>query len=264
MSLNASLTEAQHWAGTPMPGDVTVRVVDSIQPLELRNVCYGVNGRTLLRDISLVLAPGRSTIVLGPNGAGKSLLLRLCHGLIQPTSGTVEWKGHGSAHARQRQAMVFQRPVLLRRSVAANIAYALGLRGIERSERIARVRQALDMTGLTTLAGRGAQVLSGGEQQRVALARAWALQPEVLFLDEPTANLDPAATRTVEEVIGVFRNAGTKIVMTTHHLGQARRLADEVVFLNNGRLLEHRPAGEFFERPHSEDARAFLRGELLW
>lgn len=264
MSLNASLTEAQRWAAMPMLDDVVVRVRDSIQPLELRDVCYAVNGRTLLHHISLVLAPGRSTIVLGPNGAGKSLLLRLCHGLLQPTSGTIEWKGQGSAHARQRQAMVFQRPVLLRRSVASNIAYALTLRRIKRNERIARMRQALEMTGLTALADRRVGVLSGGEQQRVALARAWALQPEVLFLDEPTANLDPAATRAVEEVIGLFRNAGTKILMTTHDLGQARRLAEEVVFLNHGRLLEHSPAGEFFERPHSEDARAFLRGELLW
>lgn len=236
----------------------------SIQPLALRSVSYAAGGRLLLRGIDLVFAPGERTIVLGPNGAGKSLLLRLCHGLISPTIGTVEWCGSAAAQARERQAMVFQRPVLLRRSVRANIGYALSLRGMPRAQRLAREEQALRMVGLTAHANRPAHALSGGEQQRVALARAWALHPEVLFLDEPTANLDPAATRAVEEIIDTFRNAGTKIVMTTHDLGQARRLADEVIFLHHGEVLEQRPAREFFDEPGSTAARDFLRGELLW
>lgn len=160
--------------------------------------------------------------------------------------------------------MVFQRPVLLRRSVAANIAYALRLHGVARTERANWIRQALEMAGLASLADRNAWVLSGGEQQRLALARAWALRPEVLFLDEPTANLDPAAARAVEEIITLFRGSGTKIVMTTHDLGQARRLADEVLFLHHGRLLERRPTMEFFEQPQTSEAQAFIRGELLW
>jgi tungstate transport system ATP-binding protein len=160
--------------------------------------------------------------------------------------------------------MVFQRPVLLRRSVAANIDYPLRLRGISKQQRDARIEQALHLTGLSPLRKRYARVLSGGEQQRLALARAWAVEPEVLFLDEPTANLDPAATRAVEDIIARFRDEGMKIVMTTHDLGQAKRLADEVLFLNHGRLLERSDALSFFNEPKHSDARAFVRGELLW
>jgi tungstate transport system ATP-binding protein len=218
----------------------------------------------LLCDISFTLTPGPCTVVLGPNGAGKSLLLRLCHGLIEPSLGNIHWQGPEASQAAGRQAMVFQRPVLLRRSVAANIAYALKLRGVPKGERTARVRQVLEMTGLMPLSGRFARVLSGGEQQRLALARAWATQPEVLFLDEPTANLDPAATRMIEDIIKVFRDAGTKIVMTTHDLAQARRLADEVLFLHHGRLIESSPASRFFDQPVTPEARAYIRGELLW
>ncbi|MEZ5445843.1 MAG: ATP-binding cassette domain-containing protein [Gammaproteobacteria bacterium] len=236
----------------------------SIQPLVLRDVCLNAGGRVLLDRISLTLTAGARTVVLGPNGAGKSLLLRICHGLIPPSSGTVEWMGPGASEARARQAMVFQRPMLLRRSVIANVDYALAVRRLPRALRTSRAREALEMTGLAPLAERPAGVLSGGEQQRVALARAWALNPEVLFLDEPTANLDPAATRAVEEAIAGIARAGTKIVMTTHDLGQARRLAEEIVFLHNGRLLEQRSAADFFAGPENEAARAFLRGELLW
>jgi tungstate transport system ATP-binding protein len=244
------------------PGDVLT--ADTILPLRLEAVCYAPRGWPLLDTVSLVLGAEKSTVVLGPNGAGKSLLLRLCHGLITPSSGHLRWEGPNAAQAHRRQAMVFQRPVLLRRSVAANIAYALQLRGVVRPERARQVQQALAMAGLEQLAERNARVLSGGEQQRLALARAWALQPEVLFLDEPTANLDPAAIRAVEEVITLFRGSGTKIVMTTHDLGQARRLADEVLFLHHGRLLERNPVAEFFERPQTREATAYIRGELLW
>jgi tungstate transport system ATP-binding protein len=160
--------------------------------------------------------------------------------------------------------MVFQRPVLLRRSALANIRYALALRGVDGSERRARAEAALARFGLAGLARRPARVLSGGEQQRLALARAWAIRPEILFLDEPTAALDPAATRAVEEAIAAFDEAGTKIVMTTHDLAQARRLADEVLFLVRGRLVEMGPAAGFFAAPKSAEGRAFIAGELLW
>lgn len=237
---------------------------DSILPLRLEEVCYAAGGQNLLQNLSFSIEAGTSTVILGPNGAGKSLLLRLCHGLLQPSAGRILWLGPGAARAAHRQAMVFQRPVLLRRSAAANIAYALRIHGLTLSERKNRVQQALEMAGLTPLANRYARVLSGGEQQRLALARAWALQPEVLFLDEPTANLDPAATRTVEEIIQAFHASGTKIVMTTHDLGQARRLADEVLFLHYGQLIEQSPAEQFFDRPATREAIAFIRGELLW
>jgi len=236
----------------------------SIQPLQLRDVSLVSSGRILLDRVNLILNSDVRTVVLGPNGAGKSLLLRLCHGLMAPSSGQIEWLGPGAKDARVRQAMVFQRPVLLRRSVLANIDYALAIRRLPHAQRAARAKAALELTGLIPLARRQATVLSGGEQQRVALARAWALDPEVLFLDEPTANLDPAAKRAVEDAIDGIASAGTKIVMTTHDLGQARRLADEIVFLHHGRVLEQKPATEFFSGPESEDARAFLGGDLLW
>jgi tungstate transport system ATP-binding protein len=232
--------------------------------LQLSWVGYTKGGQQLLHDITFSLEAGRNTIVLGPNGAGKSLLLRLCHGLIQPSSGILRWCGPAAAETEQRQAMVFQRPVLLRRSVAANIEYPLSLRRMPRQLRAERVQQALEISGLESLASRFARVLSTGEQQRLALARAWAVHPEVLFLDEPTASLDPAATRAVEELIQKFRAAGVKVVMTTHNLGQARRLADEILFLHHGQLLEQGPADAFFKHPASRDAQAFLKDQLLW
>jgi tungstate transport system ATP-binding protein len=218
----------------------------------------------ILEDLSLRIEAGPRTVVLGPNGAGKTLTLRLCHGLLEPSGGSVRWTGASTGDVRLRQAMVFQRPVLLRRSVAGNIAYALGLRGLSRAERRSRVERALHDTGLTPLAQRPARTLSVGEQQRVALARAWALQPDVLFLDEPTSSLDPGATGAVETAVRAIASSGTKIVMTTHDLGQARRIADEVIFLHRGRATEHTPAEEFFEAPRSPEARAFLKGELFW
>ncbi len=244
-----------------------MRAEPPLLPLLLEGVTYAVAGRTLIDRISLTIEAGPRTVILGPNGAGKSLLLRLCHGLIPPSAGRIAWLGGGAAvegTVRQRQAMVFQRPVLLRRSAGANVDYALGVRGLARAVRRDRVAEALDRVGLAALAGRPARILSGGEQQRLALARAWALRPEILFLDEPTASLDPAATRAVEQIIDAFHAAGTKIVMTTHDLGQARRLADEIVFLHRGRIAEHGRAAAFFDHPASPAARAFLTGNLLW
>ncbi len=235
-----------------------------ILPLRVEGLTYHAGGSVLVEGLDFALEAGPLTIILGPNGAGKSLTLRMCHGLLQPTAGRVLWRGeepsNGTLHD---QAMVFQRPVLLRRSVIGNITYALGLRGISRSQRIARATKALEKTGLSSLSLRAARRLSTGEQQRLALARAWALAPQILFLDEPTANLDPAATRQIEDTIQAMHLAGTKIVMTTHDIAQARRLADEVLFLHHGRLLERSVAEEFFNGPSSEEAAAFLAGELL-
>lgn len=239
----------------------------SILPLRLDGVSYRAGGRTLVDHVSLRFSAGTRTVVLGPNGAGKSLLLRLCHGLIPPSAGHVVWEGASPAAPggrRPRHAMVFQRPVMLRRSAAGNIDYALKLHGHGRGERCVRVAQALARAGLDACALRPARLLSGGEQQRLALARAWAVAPEVLFLDEPTASLDPSAVRAVETLVKAIAADGTKIIMTTHDLGQARRLADEVVFLCQGRILEHAPAERFFQAPQSREARAFLDGNLLW
>jgi tungstate transport system ATP-binding protein len=209
--------------------------------------------------VSLDIEAGPSTIILGANGAGQSVLMRLMHGLLQPTSGRVAWRVEGD---RRHQAMVFQRPVMLRRSALANVVYPLRFAGVANATKVAM--DALDEVGLAHMANRPARVLSGGEQQRLALARAWALHPEVLFLDEPTANLDPGATREIETVIRAFDAAGTKIVMSTHSLGQARRLGDEVIFLHQGRVAERSPIERFFPRPASPEAAAFVKGELPW
>jgi len=240
-----------------------MRAPDSILPLRTERLCFAAGGLDILRDVSLTIEAGGPTIVIGPNGAGKSVLLRLLHGLLAPTAGRVAWSGSAGEVAR-RQAMVFQRPVLLRRSVLANAVYPLTLAGVPRDAREARARDSLRLVGLAELADRPARRLSGGEQQRLALARAAALHPEVLFLDEPCASLDPAATRAVEEIVAALSARGTKIVMTTQDLGQARRLADDVVFVHRGRVIERASAGTFFAAPATPEAVAFLTGELLW
>jgi tungstate transport system ATP-binding protein len=233
-------------------------------PLVLDEVCFEAAGLYRIDHISCELEAQPYTLVLGPNGAGKSLLLRLCHGLIQASNGSIRWHGMDVHAARRYQAMVFQRPILLRRSVAANISYALRIRGMPRRQRQTVVHEALQEAGLWDLAGRSARLLSGGEQQRLALARARVLKPQVLLLDEPSASLDPAATQAVETLLEQISKSGTKIIMTTHDLGQARRLGDEVLFLHRGQLLEHGPAAEFFSRPQSKEAAAFLEGRLVW
>jgi tungstate transport system ATP-binding protein len=228
-----------------------------ILPLRLENVVYAAAGQAIIDGVTLEIGAGPSTIILGANGAGKSVLMRLMHGLLAPSSGSVVWN---AADARRRQAMVFQRPIMLRRSAHANVVYALKLAGQQAS----LATEALEEVGLAHLAQRPARVLSGGEQQRLALARAWALHPEVLFLDEPTANLDPSATREIETIIKAFDAAGTKIVMATHNLGQARRLADEVIYLHRGRVIERAPVDKFFAQPATAEAAAFIKGELPW
>lgn len=245
-------------SGDPM------RAPRSLLPLRLEGVVFAVAGRRIVDGVSLTLESASRTVIVGPNGAGKSVLLRLCHGLLQPTSGTIVWNAPELPGEARRQAMVFQRPVLLRRSALANIAYALGVARVPAVRRDERAREALRKVGLDALATHPARVLSGGEQQRVALARAWALNPEVLFLDEPTANLDPGATHEIERIVDAMHAAGTKIVMVTHNLGQARRLGDEILFLHQGRVVERAPADRFFKRPASAEAAQFLEGELPW
>jgi tungstate transport system ATP-binding protein len=232
----------------------------AILPLSVRGLHFTVADHAVIHNVSLDLAAGSRTVVLGPNGAGKSVLMRLLHGLLTPTRGEIRWS---AADVRAKQAMVFQRPVMLRRSALANVRFAVDVAGGNGRAGSLAV-EALERVGLKHLAHRPARVLSGGEQQRLALARAWALNPEVLFLDEPTASLDPAATRAIEDVIAAMHAAGTTIVMTTHDIGQAKRLATDVLFLHHGKLMEVTPAAEFFQQPRSAEAAAFIRGELLW
>ena len=233
-------------------------------PLLLEDVSFVAGGRVIIDRVSCELEAGPRTVILGPNGSGKSVLMRLCHGLLTPTSGRIVWRGNVDRGRPRAQAMVFQRPVMLRRSALANVTYGLELAGVPRTKREQRARDVLAAVGLDAVAGRPARVLSGGEQQRLALARAWALGPEVLFLDEPTANLDPGATREVERIVGEIHASGTKIVMTTHNLGQARRLADDILFMSGGRLADRAPAERFFAQPSTGETAAFIKGELPW
>ena len=235
-----------------------------ILPLRLEGLSYGAAGREIIAPLTLDLEAGPSTVILGANGAGKSVLMRLMHGLLQPSSGRIVWAENNPGRIRRQQAMVFQRPVMLRRSARENVLFALRAADVPAAECGPRADDALREVGLTHLAANPARVLSGGEQQRLALARAWALHPEVLFLDEPTASLDPAATREIETVIRAFDASGTKIVMATHNLAQATRLGDEVLFLHQGRLVERAPTETFFKRPASSEAAAFIKGELPW
>ena len=230
-------------------------------PIVATGADYARGGTVILADIDLTIGRGERTFILGANGSGKSTLLRLLHGLLAPTSGSITW--NGSVTRPPAQAMVFQRPVLLRRCAAANIRHALDLANIRGAAAERRIRDALAAVGLLPLAARPARVLSVGEQQRLALARAWALEPEVLFLDEPTASLDPAATRAVEQIVRGIHARGTTIVMTTHNLAQAKRLAAEVIFLSAGRIAERTPAAAFFHAPASAAAREFIEGERL-
>lgn len=235
----------------------------SILPLKIKDVWFrGREGIPLIKELSIELTAGPRTVIVGPNGAGKSLFLRLCHGLIKPSEGLIRWSE--PIDARCAQAMVFQRPVMLRRTVRANIEYALSLHHIDKSQRADIIQEVLRKTGLSRSIDAQARLLSFGEQQRLAIARAWALKPQILFLDEPTASLDPSATHQIEELIQAMHDQGTKIIMTSHDLGQARRLGDEVLFFHRGRLLEQAPADQFFEKPQNDLAQAFVKGELLW
>jgi tungstate transport system ATP-binding protein len=239
-------------------------MVEPVLPLTLRDLTYTVGNETLLQNIHLDVAGGGITVILGPNGAGKSLLLRLMHGLLEQSSGTISFGGQAMTPlVQRRQAMVFQKPVLLRRSVAANLSYVLKVHGVAFSGRRAQVANLLRDGGLDHKSGQAARTLSGGEKQRLAVIRAMASAPEILFLDEPTSSLDPAATEAIEALITVAALAGTKIIIVTHDLGQAKRLADDVVFCHQGKIAEHTLASRFFEAPVSEAAGGFLAGKLI-
>lgn len=236
----------------------------SILPLEARGLAYEAGGRRLIDGLDLTIRAGSLTAVMGPNGSGKSLLLRLLHGLVPPSAGAVTWAGRpADAAIRRRQAMVFQKPILLRRSTAANLDYALRLAGLPAARRAQRRNALLELGRLEHLASTPARLLSGGEQQRLALVRALALEPEILFLDEPTASLDPAATLAIEALVAEAHAAGATIVLVTHDRGQARRLAQRVVLLWHGRVVEESDAATFFAAPRTPVASAFLEGRVM-
>ena len=229
-------------------------------PIRFEGIDFTVGATYILSGVELELSPGGPTVLMGPNGSGKTTLLKLAMGLLTPTAGRVTFDGASHAPAGSR-AIVFQKPVMLRRTVAANIAFALYAAG--RPSSTSDIHRLLDLAHITPLAERPARRLSGGEQQRLALARALAREPQILFLDEPTASLDPSSTKLVEEIISHVSLSGVKIVMSTHDLGQARRLAHDIVFMARGRVVEHGPAASFISQPATEEARRFLAGELV-
>jgi tungstate transport system ATP-binding protein len=236
----------------------------AILPIRGRGLVFARGERRLLDGIDVEIDGTGTLVVIGPNGAGKSLLVRVLAGLIEPTAGEVTWAGRPPERRRAPKiGFVFQRPVLLRRSARANIEYALAVAGVARAERAARADAALARARLAHLAASPARVLSGGEQQLLSIARALATAPEILILDEPTSNLDPAATKAIEALLGAVRGEGVRVVLITHDLGQARRLADEVAFLHHGRLIERAGREAFFAAPESAAAQAFLRGEIV-
>ncbi|MEM9147132.1 MAG: ATP-binding cassette domain-containing protein [Pseudomonadota bacterium] len=230
--------------------------------IEARGLALTARGQRLLGPLDLAIPTGQTTVILGANGAGKSLALRLLHGLLRPSEGQVLWEGRPlDRAARRRQAMVFQRPVMLRRSVRGNLAFALGALGVPRAERRARLDEALATAGLTERAAQPARLLSGGEQQRLAVARALAGRPAALLLDEPTASLDPAATQAIEAQLTAARARGVTVVLVTHDMGQARRMADRIAFLHAGRLAETGPAAQL-DAPRSAPLAAWTEGRL--
>ncbi len=216
----------------------------------------------ILDRVTLTIAAGPPTVLIGPNGSGKTTLLRVAMGLTRPSEGRITWGGH--EHLRPlRRAIVFQRPVMLRRSCVGNVRYALGAAGVPRDRVTKRTTELFRLVGLEGLEDRPARHLSGGEQQRLALARALAREPDVLFLDEPTASLDPAATKMIEDIVRAVCSQGVKVVMATHDLAEARRLAGDVVLLHKGSIVESGSAERLFAEPATQEARRFLAGELL-
>ena len=237
-------------------------MVRSILPLRIHAAEVRRRGARLIGPIDLTLGTTGVTIVLGPNGSGKTSLLRLMHGLERAAKGRVAWS-IPEADARARRAFVFQTPTMMRRNVTDSIAYALTISGTKRAQARDRAREMARQVGLGYALERSARVLSGGEKQKLAVARALIREPEVLFLDEPCANLDGRATREIETILTEAKSRQTRIVMSTHDLGQARRLADEVVFMLNGRVHETGAAETFFSTPETPEARAFLNGEIV-
>lgn len=223
--------------------------------IALENVSVATKTVSILREVTLSIFAGERVALLGANGAGKSTLLRVMHGLTLPSSGEVR------ALPASEQAMIFQKPVLLKRSVVDNVKFPLIARGVAEEAATQTAKRAIAACGLESLSDRYARTLSGGEQQALALARAWALAPRVLLADEPTASLAPAAVHSVERTLRALGDEGTTLVFATHNRGQARRLATRVLFLHEGRIVEDQPTENFFANPSSKESMDHLNVE---
>ena len=234
----------------------------SLFPLKVIGAQTRRRGKVLVGPVDLDLKGDGTTVIIGPNGSGKTTLLRLLHGTARLNAGTIDWH-QPIETVREAQSFVFQRPVMLRRSVLDNIAYPQLIRGVAKPDALAEARTWAERVGLGDMLKRAATSLSGGEQQKLALARAFITDPQVVFLDEPCASLDGRATAEIEAILRDQKARGTRFIMSTHDMGQARRLADEVVFLRGGQVHETALASDFFDGPQTGAARAFLKGDIV-
>jgi tungstate transport system ATP-binding protein len=232
-------------------------------PLIAKDITYEVDGAKLIKGINLEIRSGGSTIILGHNGSGKSLLLKLLHGVIMPSSGQVTWNNNIPTTYQYWRTFLLQTPTFFKQTVQYNIEFVLRIAGIPASEQKTRCQQALEICGLSAKSHRNTHSLSGGELQKLSLARAWVLKPSVVLLDEPTVALDPPSVFGFENIIHQFKQSDTKVIMTTHDLAQAKRLADEIIFIEAGKVIEQSQAGKFFSGPQSSQAQNFISGELV-
>ncbi len=232
-------------------------------PLIAKDITYEVKGAKLIKGISLEVSSGGTTIILGHNGSGKSLLLKLLHGVITPSSGRIAWNNRTPVANQYWRTFLLQTPTFFKHTVQYNIEFVLRVAGIPANKHKSRCHQALEICGLANLSNRNTYSLSGGELQKLSLARAWVLNPSVVLLDEPTVALDPPSALGFENIIHQFKQSGTKVIMTTHDLSQAKRLADEIVFIDAGKVIEQSQAEKFFSGPQSSQAQNFISGELI-
>lgn len=233
-----------------------------ILPLTLKKATAHTRGKRLVGPVDLTLTPEGFTVVIGPNGAGKTTLLRLMHGLQRCSGGSVNW-AVPKAEARTKQAFIFQSPIMMRRKVVDSLAFPLRLRGVAKAEAREKATAYAIRFELGALLESWAPQLSGGEQQKLALARALIIEPDILFLDEPCASLDGRATRKIETLLQAEQARGTRLVMSTHDMGQAKRLASDMIFIHNGKVHETSEAGKFFAGPQTPEASAFINGDIV-
>ena len=239
----------------------TVMAHSRLMPITVQNITLTLNERTLIDGLSCIIKSDGISVIMGPNGAGKSLFMRCLHGLAKPDMGQILYADTPlNSLIRQQQSLVFQTPTILRRTVLANLLFVARQRGID-DPKISM--DYLAQLQLDHLAQHPARLLSGGEKQRLALARALIINPAILFLDEATSNLDPASIETIETNLQSVSKQGMKLILVTHDVGQAKRLADDILFLHHGKLAEHSPAKSFFQQPKSSAARAYLAGKLV-
>lgn len=237
-------------------------MVDTILPLSVENASVEKRSKRIIGPIDLQVSAQGFTIIMGPNGSGKTTLLRLLHGLENPRGGKLNWNENVET-AQLHQSFVFQTPIMLRRTAIENITYPLALRNIPKEETDKIAKKWISKINLESSSHINARFLSGGEKQKLAIARALSTKPQLLFLDEPTSNLDGTATKEIENLLEEAHATGTRIIMATHDIGQARRLADDVIFLYRGNIHEHQKAQKFFENPTTPQAKAFLNGDIL-